>query len=190
MKMIFQAIRVFLILMVLTGIIYPLIIIAIAKGLFPYKANGSLLETDGKIIGSELIAQKFESNCYFWSRPSAGDFQTVPSGASNAGPTSKALRETIKARADFLLKESSVPSSDNVPENLLFASGSGLDPHISPEAALFQIKRVAKYRNYDNTRQEQLNKLVLNSIEYPQFGLLGEPRVNVLLLNISVDNIK
>ncbi|MEI6055096.1 MAG: potassium-transporting ATPase subunit KdpC [Lentisphaerota bacterium] len=190
MKIVLQAICLFLLMMILTGVIYPLVITGISKGIFSYKANGSLLEKDGKITGSELIAQKFDSNSYFWSRPSATDFQTLPSCASNAGPTSKALRETIKARADFLLKESSLPSSADVPEDLLFASGSGLDPHISPEAALFQMKRVAKYRNYDDTMRGELDMMVQNSIEYPQFGFLGEPRVNVLLLNISLDNIK
>ena len=190
MKLLFQAARLFFILTIITGIIYPLFITGIARAFFPHKSQGSIIFKGGKPVGSELIAQKFISNRYFWPRPSATDYQTIPSGASNLGPASKTLRDTLNKRRNFQIKANQYPDGTTVPFDLIFASGSGLDPHITPEAAYFQIKRNIKYRGFDNSQQKELYNLVQNSIEYPQFGFLGEPKINVLLLNIKVDNIK
>ena len=142
-------------------------------------ASGSVISRDGQAVGSALLAQKFESDLYFWPRPSAGDYATVPSGASNLGPTSEALKKAIaERRAKF---------GADAPEGMLSASGSGLDPHISPEAAMQQINRVAKARNLN---PERVGALVKAAIEAPQWGVFGEPRVNVLALNLRLDSLK
>lgn len=181
MKLFFQAFRLFLILTVLTGGLYPLAVTALAQWAFPYQANGSLIKEEGKLIGSELLAQKFTSDRYFWSRPSAADFATVASGASNQGPTNAALKEKVIRRIEEFKK---AHPSQPVPSEMVFASGSGLDPHISPEAARSQVERVARARNRD---AESLYPLVDAAIEPPQFGFLGKPRVNIFRLNRSLD---
>src|SRR5262249_14856821 len=139
MKTLTQSLRIYIVLTLLTGIVYPAVMTAIAQLIFPLQANGSRVMQNGKLIGSNLLAQKFELPRYFWPRPSGGDFATLPSGASNKGPTSADLKKAIgERRAKF---------GDNVAVDLLTASGSGLDPHISPEAARAQIPRVAAARN-------------------------------------------
>ena len=168
---------------VLTGAIYPLAVTGLVQGLFPHQANGSLILQDGKIVGSELIGQTFASDRYFWSRPSATS--PIPCNASastgsNLGPTNPKLLESVKARADRLRAGASLP----VPVDLITASGSGLDPHVSPAAALFQIHRVAQARGL---REVAVRGLVLEHLERRQCGILGEPRVNVLLLNLALD---
>jgi K+-transporting ATPase ATPase C chain len=176
MKTILQALRIYLVITLLTGIIYPLALTGIAQVAFPKQANGSRLTTNGKLIGSDLLAQKFEGAKYFWPRPSAADFATAPSGASNQGPTNADLKKSIdERRARF---------GKNAPIDLLTASGSGLDPHISPEAARAQIPRVATARNLSPS---EVSRLVDRAIEPPQLGFLGEPRVNVLLLNCALE---
>jgi potassium-transporting ATPase KdpC subunit len=186
MKIIGQALRLFLILTLVTGIIYPILITVVSQIIFPDKANGSLLRIDGKIIGSSLLGQKFTENKYFWSRPSAIDYNPLPSGASNLGPTSQALRDSVGARKEVLKKSN--PGFSVVPSDLLFASGSGLDPDISPEAARFQIERIANARGLDNDGKKKLIKLVENHIEQPDFGIFGIPRINVLELNLALDS--
>jgi K+-transporting ATPase ATPase C chain len=180
---------------IITGIIYPFAVTGIARVAFPYQAQGSLLERDGKVIGSALIGQQFASDRYFHARPSAtvapdpnDATKTVPvpynaanSGGSNLGPTNKALVERIQADLEKLKQES---SSATVPPDLVTASGSGLDPDISPAAALFQVPRVAKARNLP---EDRLRELVQKHIEDRLFGILGEPRVNVLALNLALD---
>ena len=179
MKVVIQSLLLYLALTLLTGIIYPLALTGLAQVLFPDQANGSRVFENGKLIGSDLIAQKFTSPRYFWPRPSAADFATVPSGASNFGPTSADLKKMIAARrAEF---------GRNAPDDLLTASGSGLDPHISPEAAHFQTARVAAARHLDPVR---VADLVARLTEGPQFGFLGEPRVNVLRLNLALDQLR
>jgi len=178
MKTLTQSLRIYIVLTLLTGIVYPAVMTAIAQLIFPLQANGSRVMQNGKLIGSNLLAQKFELPRYFWARPSGGDFATLPSGASNKGPTSADLKKAIgERRAKF---------GDNVAVDLLTASGSGLDPHISPEAARAQIPRVAAARNMSI---EKLTALVDKSIEPPQLGLLGEPRINVLRLNLALDQL-
>ena len=180
---------------ILTGLAYPLAMTGIAQAIFPHQANGSLIERDGKVIGSALIGQEFKSDKYFHGRPSAttapdpaDSAKTVPapynaasSGASNLGPTSKALNDRIKEDVDKLKAEN--PSSP-VPVDLVTTSASGLDPDISPEGALFQVPRVAKARNMP---EERVRQLVSENISGRLIGLFGEPRVNVLALNLALD---
>jgi K+-transporting ATPase ATPase C chain len=178
MKTILRSLRIYLILTLLTGILYPLAITGVAQLLFPKQANGSRIAENGKLIGSDLLVQKFESPRYFWPRPSSADYATVPSGASNKGPTSADLKKSIdERRAKF---------GKDAPVDLLTASGSGLDPHISPEAARFQIVRVAAARNISI---QEVTTFVDLTIEEPQLGFLGERRVNVLKLNLALDQL-
>ena len=131
------ALKFLLILTILTGIIYPLVMTGIAQLIYPSKANGSLIMKDGKIIGSELIGQNFDSTIYFWSRPSAIGYNPIPSGASNLGPTSDTLRKLVTSRLDLFAKSNSINDKLTIPKEMIFASGSGLDPHISPEGSFY-----------------------------------------------------
>jgi K+-transporting ATPase ATPase C chain len=191
------AIVVLVALTLITGLAYPLAMTGIAEVLFPRQAQGSLIEQDGKVVGSALIGQVFESDKYFHGRPSAttapdpkDSTKTVPapynaanSGASNLGPSNKALIDRVQGDVDKLKQENpSLP----VPQDLVTTSASGLDPHISPDAALFQVPRIAKARNLPEDRVRQL---VVNNTEGRLFGLLGEPRVNVLQLNLALDHL-
>jgi K+-transporting ATPase ATPase C chain len=180
---------------VITGLVYPFVMTGVAGMLFPYQAQGSLIERDGKVIGSTLIGQEFTSDRYFHGRPSAtvapdpnDSSKTVPapynaanSGGSNLGPTNKALIERVQGDVDKLKQEN--PSAP-VPIDLVTTTASGLDPDISPDAALFQVPRVAKARNMPEDRVRQL---VNERIEGRTLGFLGEPRVNVLALNMALD---
>jgi len=186
MKTTIQALKLFLIMTIITGIAYPLLITILGQALFPEKANGSLIRVNDRYIGSELIGQKFTSDKYFWPRPSVVDYNPLPSGGSNLGPTSAALRDSVAARRGTL--EHANFGSSQIPIDLLFASGSGLDPDITPEAARFQINRIAKSRALDNEAKKKLINLVETYIEPPDFKVLGEPRVNVLRLNLAVDS--
>ena len=181
----------------ITGLAYPFAITGIAQVIFPYQAQGSLVERDGKVVGSALIGQEFTSDGYFHGRPSAttapdpnDSTKTVPapynaanSGGSNLGPTNKALIERVQGDIEKLKQEN--PSAQ-VPPDLVTTSGSGLDPHISPEAALFQVPRVAKARNLPENRVRQL---VAENTSGRFAALLGEPRVNVLELNMALDRV-
>lgn len=183
MKKIRPCIVLFGILTIITGVLYPAAITVVAQLLFADKANGSLIRQGDEIRGSQLIGQKFTSNAYFWGRPSASDYSTLPSAASNQGPTSDLLKSAVENRRKHLARY----ISGTIPADLLQASGSGLDPHISPEAALAQIGHVAKARHLSGEQTVRLKELVTRSIEGPQMGIFGAPRVNVLKLNMETD---
>jgi K+-transporting ATPase ATPase C chain len=192
------AIVLVIILTVITGLIYPLVMTGIAGVLFPNQAQGSLVTVDGKVVGSSLIGQEFTSDKYFHGRPSAttapdpndssntvaAPYNAANSGGPNLGPTNKALIDRVKADVDKLKQEN--PSAP-VPIDLVTTTGSGLDPDITPEGALFQVPRVAKARNIP---EDRLRQLVNEHVEGRLLGLFGEPRVNVLALNMALDGLK
>lgn len=182
MKNLITSVLMLLVSTVLFGIIYPLAVWGVSQIIFPHEANGSLVKKDGKIIGSELIGQSWTSEKYFHSRPSANDYDAANSGGTNLGPTSAKLVERIKSDAEKLQTQN---PSQKIPVEFITASASGLDPHISPTAAEFQIPRVAKARNINET---DLRKIVEHYTETRTFGIFGEPRVNVLNLNLALDN--
>ena len=173
---VFTSIRAILVLTLITSVAYPLSVSAVARLAFPAQADGCLIKCGGTVVGSLLIAQKFDRPEYFHPRPSASDYGAVPSGASNLGYTSKKLRDAIEERRAAL--------GGDAPPELLTSSGSGLDPDISPEAARFQIPRVAGARGVP---REMVGALVAANVRPPQFGFLGCPRVNVLALNLALD---
>ena len=183
-KIIIQSIRVTIVMTALTGIAYPLAVTGLSQVLFRDKANGSLIPKDGKMVGSELLAQQFTGAKYFWPRPSACGYGTVASGASNLGPTSQALQSNLANNAAAFIAGNKLATNAVVPSDMIFTSGSGLDPHISPEAARLQIARVAGERKLDPTK---VADIVEKFIEPSQLGFLGEPRVNVLKLNLALD---
>jgi K+-transporting ATPase ATPase C chain len=197
LKEIRPAIVILVVLTAITGLAYPLAITGIAGTIFPRQAQGSLIERDGKVIGSALIGQEFKTDRYFRGRPSAttgadpadasksvpSPYNAANSMGSNLGPTNKALVDRVKEDVDRLKADNaSVP----VPIDLVTTSGSGLDPDISPEAALFQVARVAKARNL---AEDRLHRLINEHIEGRFLGLVGEPRVNVLVLNLALDRL-
>ena len=167
----------------LTGIIYPLLITAIAQLTMKQKADGDFLSVKDKTVGATLIAQKFESDKYFWARPSAVDYNPLPSGGSNLGPTSAALKKAVEERQEKIIKAHPV-DKNKIPTELLFASGSGLDPHISVFTAYFQIERVAKSRGLESS---DIKHLIDSMVIKPRLGFLGEACVNVLMLNKALD---
>jgi K+-transporting ATPase ATPase C chain len=164
----------------ITGIVYPLVVTGISQIFFPYQANGSLIERDGQIIGSDLIAQSFSNPEYFWARPSAVNYDAAASGGSNLGPGSDVLLSDIESRSKLLEAD----ASNLIPVDLVTASASGLDPHITPASAYYQAARVAVARGIPIETVEQL---IATHIEAPTFGILGEARVNVLGLNLALD---
>jgi K+-transporting ATPase ATPase C chain len=173
---------------VITGVCYPVLVTAIAQVAFPHRANGSLIVKDDKAVGSELIGQPFDDPKYFWSRPSATSLFPYNAGASsgsNLGPTNPAITKAVQGRVDAL-RSADPGNTAAVPVDLVTASASGLDPHISPAAALYQVPRVARARQFD---AEAVRRLVAQHIADRQLGLLGEPRVNVLALNLALDSM-
>ena len=186
---IFIALKVLLVMTILTGIAYPLLITGIAQLAFPTKANGSFIMKDSVTIGSELIGQNFDSDIYFWSRPSAIEYNPMPSGGSNYGPTSQVLKKLVTQRKSKFIKENMLKDTVSLPAEMLTASASGLDPHISPKAALLQVDRIAKARRFSSSQKQQLVDLIHRKTEKMQFSLLGEPRINVLILNIELNKL-
>jgi K+-transporting ATPase ATPase C chain len=183
------ALKFLAVMIVLTGIVYPFLMTGVAQITFPAKANGSLIMKNGKIIGSELIGQKFDSTIYFWSRPSAIDYNPIPSSGSNFGPTSAKLKKQVADRRVSFAGANSISDTLSIPKEMIFASASGLDPHISPKAALLQVDRIVKARNLDNNRKQQILKSISELSEAPQFLILGENRINVLALNLELDKL-
>ena len=190
-KLIIQSVKQTLLWTIVTGVGYSLVITAIAQLAFKDKANGSLVVRDGKIIGSALLAQQFQGTNYFWPRPSACTYGTgaaglVASSGSNLGPTSGPLQTNVMNNVAAFISGNNLPTNTVVPADMVFASASGLDPHISPEAAHLQIARVAASRGVS---EDKVKALVDRFTEAPQWGFLGQPRVNVLLLNVALDEI-
>lgn len=190
MKPFITSIKIFLVFTILTGILYPLLITGIGQLAFPKQVNGSLIMKDGHLIGSAMIGQKFTDSSYFHPRPSASDYNAVPGLASNAGPTDIRMKERVLERRQQFLAENGLDSTAEVPAEMLTASGSGLDPHISFRAAMLQVNRISKARGFTRTQYEELKQLVIDHTEKPQWGILGEQRVNVLLLNLDLDKLQ
>ena len=186
MKNTIIAIKLFLILTLIIGVIYPLCITGIAQIAFPVKANGSILSNNQKIIGTELIGQQFTKPEFFWGRPSAIGNNPMPSGGSNLNPVGNALKAQILSRIDTIRKYHVNVQKNEIPIDLLFASGSGVDPHVSPEAIYFQIERIVNYRHFTNEQKKKLNKIIESLIEPPNLLIFGEARINVLKLNLKL----
>ncbi|MDG4555085.1 MAG: potassium-transporting ATPase subunit KdpC [Candidatus Competibacter sp.] len=182
------AITLFVLLSAITGLIYPLLVTGIGQALFPEQAAGSLIERDGKRVGSRLIGQNFTDPTYFWGRPSAtGPYpnNAAASGGSNLGPLNPALKEAVESRVKAL-READPGNTQPAPVDLVTASASGLDPHISPAAAEYQVARVARLRGLTS---EAVQNLMDRHTEDRQWGIFGEPRVNVLELNLALDRL-
>jgi K+-transporting ATPase ATPase C chain len=176
---------------VITGVIYTIVMTVLFQVAFPHQANGSLVERDGKIIGCEWLAQQFQGTNYFWPRPSACTYGTSPSGivassGSNLGPTSAPLRTNVANNISAFISGNNLPTNTVVPADMIYASASGLDPHISPEAAQLQIARVAQSRGLS---VDKVKALVDKFTEPPQWGIFGQARVNVLMLNVALDDM-
>jgi K+-transporting ATPase ATPase C chain len=184
------SLRFLLLFSLITGIIYPAFVTGIANLLFKDKAGGSLIKSNCQVIGSSLIGQAFDSLTYFWPRPSAISYNPLPSGGSNLGLTNEKIRRQLMEREQYFLKVNSLLPGTRVPSEMVFASGSGLDPHISPEAAFLQVDRIAKARNFSINQRNELLILITKHIEEPQFHLFGQDRINVFMLNLELDKIK
>jgi K+-transporting ATPase ATPase C chain len=185
MKTLFTAFKFLTLMTGLTGIAYPLLITGVGRLFCARQAEGSLITVGGEVVGSGLIAQKFADPRYFRPRPSAVDFNPLPSGGSNLGPTSAGLKDSIMVRRSQFAAADDAP----IPADLLCASGSGLDPHISPEAAYYQFARVASARQLDQAHRTAFLSLIDKYTEVPTIGILGQPRVNVLRLNLALDSL-
>ncbi len=177
-----QPIKMLVWMVILTGILYPLVLTTVAQVTMPQKARGSRIVLKGELVGSELIGQKFSSSRYFWPRPSASDYSALPAHGSNLGPTSAHLKQLVEARKNAL-----EVFGKEVPSDLLFASASGIDPHITPESAFFQVGRIAQARAVTS---EELERLIESYTIKPHFHFLGVPHVNVLQLNIALDQME
>ena len=190
-KLILQSVKQLILWSVVTGAVYPLVVTVLCQVMFHDQANGSLVMRDGKLIGSALLAQQFQGSNYFWPRPSACTYGSSPGGivassGSNLGPTSGALQTNVNNNAAAFISGNNLPTNTVVPVDMVFASASGLDPHISPESARLQTARVAAARGLS---QDKVKELVGKFVEPPQWGFLGQSRVNVLLLNVALDDL-
>jgi K+-transporting ATPase ATPase C chain len=183
---IIPAVRLLIVLTLVTGAAYPLALTIFGYAVFATQAHGSIILRDGKAVGSSLIGQTFTSPAYFHSRPSAIEYNPLPSSGTNFGPTSAALRDSVAARRIRFAEENGLLQTSAVPAEMLFASGSGLDPHISPESAMMQAARIGRARHM---AEGQIIGLVIKETEQPDLGLLGQPRVNVLRLNCALDDM-
>jgi K+-transporting ATPase ATPase C chain len=191
LKLAIQSIRQTILWSIICGVAYPVVITVLAQLMFHDQANGSLVTRNGKIIGSEWLAQQFQGSNYFWPRPSACTYGSSPSGivassGSNLGPTSGALQTNVMNNAAAFRSGNNLATNADVPVDMVFASASGLDPHISPEAARLQVARVAVSRGLPD---DKVKALVEQFVEPPQWGFLGQERVNVLKLNVALDQM-
>lgn len=190
MKNLIISLKIFLFLTILTGVIYPVLITGLAQIAFHDKANGSLIIIDNKTVGSNLIGQKFDSITYFASRPSAVSYNPLPSGGSNFSSTNSELKNLVEERRKRFININKIDDFSKIPSEMVFASASGLDPHISPEAAQLQVNRISNARNFNETQKLYLVLLIKKLTEDPQFSFLGEARINVLKLNLELDQIR
>jgi K+-transporting ATPase ATPase C chain len=189
-KQIITGLKFLVLMIILTGLVYPGFVTILTSIFSPNKAQGSLVIRNGILIGSELIGQNFDSQKYFWSRPSFSNYNPLTSGASNLGILNPLLIEKIAEKERDFSQANKIKEDLNIPPEMVTASASGLDPHISPIAALLQVSRVAQARGMDATGQEKLINLVNDLTENRQFSFLGEPRINVFLLNLKIDSLK
>jgi K+-transporting ATPase ATPase C chain len=173
----------------LTGAIYPAIVTGVGALIFPNLSRGGFVRRGEHLVGARLIGQKFVSEKYFWGRPSSVDYNPLPSGGSNLGPTSAALKKAVEDRAVNIRRSHGLSEASSLPKDLLFASGSGLDPEISPLAARFQVDRVVQVRHFNESQKQKLLQLIESETMAPDWFYLGEPRINVLLLNLKLDEI-
>ncbi len=171
---------------ILLGVVYPLVMTGIAQLFFSHRANGSLVSSNGRVVGSNLIGQQFSSPAYFSGRPSDCGYDAALSSSSNLGPSNPELFKQVRERINQVRAENEIVDTALVPADLVLASGSGLDPEISPQSALLQVSRIAKFRNLPI---ELVRQLVINKTQQPFIGVFGQPRVNVLTLNIAIDSI-
>ena len=189
MKNLIIALKIFILMTIITGLLYPLAITGYAQIFFSNKANGSLITRDKKILGSELIGQQFNKPEYFWGRPSAIGNIPLPSGGSNLNPLGANFKEKFQARVDTIRKYHGNIEINKIPKDLIFASASGVDPHISPETAYFQVDRISKSRHLSDEQIKKLKILIQSSIVKPDLYIFGEYRINVLDLNLKLDGI-
>jgi K+-transporting ATPase ATPase C chain len=187
MRYLKQAILVFCIFTIVCGLMYPLFIIALSQSLFPQKANGSIITLDNRTVGSELIGQQFNSPKYFHGRPSGTEpaYNASGSAGSNLGPTNAHFLEEVKKRVEEVRNANGLPANTPIPADLVLTSASGLDPHISVESAVLQVRRIAKERGVP---EAEVEAIVRRHVEQPLGGIWGEPRVNVLKLNLALDS--
>jgi K+-transporting ATPase ATPase C chain len=190
MKTLIISLKIFLFFTVVTGVIYPLFVTGIVQLMMPAKANGSLILKNNKIIGSELIGQRFDSVIYFSSRPSAISYNPLPSGGSNFGLTNAKLKHSVDSLKNQFIIFNHLDNNTIIPSEMVFASASGLDPHISQKAALLQVDRITSARHFNSDGKQRIIQCVKSSTEAPQFLCLGEERVNVLVLNLELDKIE
>jgi potassium-transporting ATPase KdpC subunit len=179
--------KLFLWLTIISGVIYPLVITGFTQLVMKKKCDGDFISSSGRVVGATLIGQKFEDKKYFWPRPSANDYNPLPSGGSNLGPTSKDLQHAVNKRREAIYRADPSIDPSTIPSELLFASGSGLDPHIGVETALFQVKRIATIRHLS---KEALITLITEHTEQPSASMLCHGYVNVLKLNIALDQLE
>jgi K+-transporting ATPase ATPase C chain len=187
MRYLKQAILAFCVLAILCGLMYPLFITGLSQFLFPQKVNGSIITSDNKAVGSGLIGQQFNSPKYFHGRPSATEpaYNASGSAGSNLGPTNTHFLEEVKKRVEEVRNANGLPANTPIPADLVLASASGLDPHISVESVMLQVRRIAKERGVPESEVEEMAR---RHIEHPLLGIWGEPRVNVLKLNLALDS--
>jgi K+-transporting ATPase ATPase C chain len=190
MKLFITSIKVFLFFTILTGIIYPLSVTVFAKLFFPGKSEGSIIYRNNVAVGSALIGQQFDTSIYFSSRPSAINYNPLPSGGSNLGMSNSKLKDSVSKRIDRFILSNHLDSTVTIPSEMVYSSASGIDPHISFESAILQESRVASGRHFNARQKKELSDLIRNHTEPPQYNLFGEKRINVLLLNLDLDTIK
>jgi len=190
MKLFIPGLKLLILFTVMTGVFYPLFIFGIAHIFFPDKAEGSIIYLNSIPVGSRLIGQDFNTPGYFFSRPSEVSYNPLPSGGSNLGPTSKKLMGQVETRKEEFIRLNKIGPNTRIPPEILFASGSGLDPHISVGAALLQVNRISEVRRFTFTQKQKLISLILEHAEPPQLGIFGEERINVLLLNLYLSKLR